>query len=225
MRAAAVLLLLAAAPVPAQTSGQDWAQTARYRADNIARAAADRYPRVVFMGDSITELWAEEPAFVEDSSRAGRGISGQTAPQMLVRFRADVIALKPKAVHIMAGTNDVAGNTGPESDADIEGYIASMAELAAANGIRVVLASIPPAAAFPWRRGLDPVPRIEALNAWIKTYAAAKHFGYVDYWPVLAAPNGAMKREYSADGVHPNAAGFAAMEPLTQAAVGRALQP
>lgn len=218
-RTAALAVLLFAG---AATAADDWAQLARYRTDNAALLADGRTPAVVFMGDSITELWAKEPAFMGDPVRAGRGISGQTAPQMLVRFRADVIALKPQVVHIMAGTNDIAGNTGPETDAEIEGYIASMAELAASHGIRVILASIPPAAAFSWRPGLKPSPRIKAINGWLENYARERHFGFVDYWPVLATADGAMKPAFSADGVHPNASGFAAMEPLAGAAINRA---
>jgi lysophospholipase L1-like esterase len=140
-----------------------------------------------------------------------------------VRFRADVIALKPVLVHIMAGTNDVAGNNGPESDGDIEGAIESMVELALANPIKVVLASIPPAADFVWHPGLIPAPRIRQLNAWIKSYASRTGIGYVDYWPALAAENGAMKSNMSMDGVHPNAQGYKAMQSQTEAAIQAAL--
>ena len=226
MKALALTLLFLASPALAQTPGQaadDWALLVRYRDDNPALLKSGQAPTVVFMGDSITQGWAKEPDFMSDATRVGRGISGQTTPQMLVRFRADVIALKPQVVHIMAGTNDIAGNTGPETDAEIEGYISSMAELAAAHGIRGILASIPPAAGFPWRPGPDPRPRIATINAWLRNYAAEKHFSYVDYGPVLATETGAMKPEFSKDGVHPNAAGFAAMAPAAAAAIRRAL--
>src|SRR5437868_1120283 len=175
------LALLQAVPSFAQTAparppvGQgangDWANIARYRdADQPLLRAADP-KRVVFMGDSITEGWAPQPFIKDNRHYVGRGISGQTTPQMLVRFRSDVLALKPAVVHIMGGTNDVAQNTGPETPEEIEGYVAGMVEIARANGIKVVIASIPPAADFLWHRGLDPAPKIRALNAWLKDYA------------------------------------------------------
>jgi lysophospholipase L1-like esterase len=176
------------------------------------------------MGDSITEGWAGQTLFKDNRDFVGRGISGQTSPQMLVRFRSDVIALKPAVVHIMAGTNDVAQNMGPETPDEIFGYITSMAELARAGKIKVVLASIPPAKDFPWRRGLNPAPQIRALNGRLKDYAARHGIVYVDYWDVLAAPDGAPKPEYAPDGVHPNAAGYEAMRPLADSAIKQALK-
>ena len=143
--------------------------------------------KIAFMGDSITEVWAREPLFAEHPNFIGRGVSGQTAPQMLVRFRADVIDLKPAVVHIMGGTNDLAANDGPESDTEIEEALASMVELALAHHIKVVIASIPPAADFKWHPDSKPIPRLLRLNAWLKSYAARVGVGYVDYWPVLAA--------------------------------------
>jgi len=199
----------------------DWAFIGRYRHANASLSADDS--RVVFMGDSITELWGQQ-SFIEGNPHfAGRGIGGQTTLQMLVRFRSDVIDLKPKLVHIMAGTNDVAGNNGPEEDEDIEGAIQSMVELALENHIKVVLASIPPAADFKWHPGLEPVERIRRINAWLKSYATRSHVTYVDYWPVLATDSGALKSELSEDGVHPNAAGFKVMEPLAEKAIKTAL--
>jgi lysophospholipase L1-like esterase len=135
---------------------------------------------------------------------------------MVVRFRADVIALKPLLVHIMAGTNDVAGNNGPERDMEIEGAIESMVELA-------LLAAIPPAVDFDWHPGLNPAPRIRQLNAWIKSYASRTGVEYVDYWPALATESGAMKSNLSMDGVHPNSQGYKAMQSLTEAAIQSAL--
>jgi lysophospholipase L1-like esterase len=219
----------AAPPVPAsppvgQGSNGDWAYIARYRDANQPLLAESAPRRVVFMGDSITQGWALQPFIKDNANYVGRGISGQTAPQMLVRFRSDVIALKPAIVHIMAGTNDVAQNTGPETPGEIEGYIKSMVELALANKIKVVLASIPPALDFPWRRGLEPAPQIRGLNAWLREYAASRGIEFVDYGAVLATSDGAMKAEYSADGVHPNAAGYEAMRPLAAAAIERALR-
>lgn len=207
---------------PGQGENGDWAFFGRYREAN---AALDPMPsRVVFMGDSITEAWAHEPFFAEHPNFVGRGISGQTALQMLVRFRADVIDLKPAVVHIMGGTNDLAGNNGPESDEEIEGAIASMVEIARANRIKVVLASIPPAADFAWHPGSKPIPRLLRLNAWLKSYASQAGIEYVDYWPVLAAQDGSMKAACSPDGVHPNPECYKAMQPLTLKAIASAIR-
>jgi lysophospholipase L1-like esterase len=202
----------------------DSPQLAKYREDN-ARLIASRAPvDVVFMGDSITEGWqAKHPAYFANTNHVCRGISGQTTPQMVLRMMADVMHLKPKAVHIMAGTNDIAGNTGAATMATVEGNIQSMADLARAHGIKVILASIPPAAAFPWSPGKQPVPQITALNAWLKSYAAKNGFTYVDYHSAMAGPDGGMKPGLSSDGVHPTPAGYAVMRPLTLAAIDRAL--
>lgn len=213
--------LYALAP-PGHGENGDWAFFSRYAQSN-AELKPDA-ARVVFLGDSITEAWAKEPLFSADTHYVGRGIGGQTAPQMLVRFRADVISLKPQVVHIMAGTNDIAGNNGPESDEEIKGAFESMVELALANHIKVVLASVPPAADYEWHRGLNPVSRIRRLNDWIKAYAKQKGVGYVDYWPALATDDGAMKSTLSRDGVHPNSQGYKNMQPLAQAAIDSALK-
>lgn len=198
---------------------RDHGQLCRYAAAN--RALRER-PRVVFMGDSITDNWINlAPAFWT-AGRVDRGISGQTTPQMLLRFRQDVIALRPQAVHIMAGANDVAGNTGAATMETVQGNIQSMAELARANGIKVILASVPPAAAFPWSPGKQPAPQIAALNAWLKAYAQRSGFTWVDYHPALGTAEGAMKPELASDGVHPNAAGYAAMAPVALDAIRRA---
>lgn len=220
----AVVLWLAAGTSIQAAPAQDWANLTRYRDANLALVVRTDPRRVVFMGDSITEGWAGQ-SFIRDNPHfVGRGISGQTAPQMLVRFRSDVAALEPAVVHIMAGTNDIAQNTGPESDAEMFGYIVSMAQLARANGIKVVIGSVPPAGDFPWRRGLHPAPKIEALNARLKAYANGHGFIYADYWSALASPRGGMKARYSEDGVHPNAAGYDAMRPVAQAAIARAMR-
>jgi len=152
-----------------------------------------------------------------------RGISGQTAPQMLARFRSDVVALKPAVVHIMAGTNDIAGNTGSETEDEIFGYVVEMAQLAQVNHIKVILASISQASDFPWKRGLDPAPKIRSLNKRLRAYAASHRLVYADYWSALAASNGGMKAQYSDDGVHPNDRGYEAMRPIAQAAIARAM--
>jgi lysophospholipase L1-like esterase len=210
--------------VVGQGENGDWALIGRYRNANAELIGARIRPNVVFIGDSITEFWANQPDFARDSARVGRGISGQSSPQILLRFRTDVINLKPRVVHIMAGTNDIAENTGRETDEEIEGYISNTVELAQLHGIKVVLASIPPAADFFWHTGLNPAPRIRALNNWLKTYAMQQKLTYVDYWSVLSAPDGGMRRDFSDDGVHPNVNGYLAMEPLAEAAITKALQ-
>ncbi len=197
---------------------KDWAYLNRYRAANASLTATPGHPRIVFMGDSITQGWFDRvPAFFTPG-RIGRGISGQTTPQMLVRFRQDVIDLKPAVVQIMAGTNDIAGNTGPMSVAESQTTIMSMAELARAHGIRVILASIPPADHFPWAPGLVTAPRIATMNAWLKDYAARTGATYADYWSVLRDGD-ALRADYGSDGVHPNEAGYAAMAPVAEAAI------
>jgi lysophospholipase L1-like esterase len=202
---------------PEHGENGDWAFLSRYRQENAALKPDTS--RVVFLGDSITENWAQEPFIAGNPHYVCRGIGGQTTQQMLVRFRADVIELQPGLVHIMAGTNDVAGNNGPESDADIEDAIESMVELARAHHIRVVLASIPPAADFEWHPGLEPSLRIQRLNSWIKSYASQQGIAYVDYWPALATEKGTMKSTLSIDGVHPNPQGYSAMQHIAQAAL------
>ncbi|MEG3178449.1 SGNH/GDSL hydrolase family protein [Sphingomonas sp. RB3P16] len=202
---------------------RDFGQLCRYAAQNAALVRSAEKVRVVFMGDSITDNWIRSDAALFTGGLVDRGISAQTTPQMLVRFRADVIALEPRAVHIMAGTNDIAGNTGAATIETVEGNIQSMAELARTNGIRVILASIPPAAAFPWSPDKQPVPQIAALNAWLRAYAKANGFTYVDYHAALATPDGAMKPGLASDGVHPTAQGYAVMRPLALAAIAKAL--
>lgn len=207
-------------PVPAEQINS-WAVFDRYRDDNAA--LKPDLSRVVFLGDSITENWAKEPFISGNPHYVGRGVSGQTALQMLVRFRADVLALKPRLVHIMAGTNDLAANHGYESDEAIEGAIQSMTELALANHIRVLLASIPPTTDFPWRPGLQPAPRIRRINQWLESFAKRARVAYVDYGRVLATDEGAMKEGLSEDGVHPNSQGYAAMQPVARATIESAM--
>ena len=200
----------------------DWGQNCRYRRENAILPDASRR-RVVFLGDSITELWKElDPGFFTGDI-LDRGISGQTTPQMLVRFRADVLDLHPHVVHIMAGTNDLAGNTGPTSLVRIRGNIESMVELARRHGIRVILGSIAPATRFPWRPDVEPAGSIRAMNAWLRDYAMHEHLLFVDYYSVLSDRDGSLKASLSDDGVHPNAAGYAAMRPLAEAALRQVL--
>lgn len=205
----------------------DWPQLARYRDENAALAApAPGQRRVVFFGDSITEGWGKtgSETFFPGKPYVNRGISGQTTPQMLVRFRQDVIDLRPAAVVILAGTNDIAGNTGPATPQMIQDNLASMAQLARANGIAVVLASVLPASDYPWKTGLQPAPKIRALNDWIRQYAQRTGAVYLDYYGALDNGQGGLDAKVSGDGVHPNAAGYAVMAPLALAAVERALR-
>lgn len=208
---------------PSAPLSADWPNLCRYRAANLTvNEQTTAAHRVVFIGDSITENWAAaDPAFF-GREFINRGISGQTTPQILLRFRADVIALRPDVVHIMAGTNDVAGNTGPSRLEDVENNFKSMVDLALANGIKVVLASIPPADDFPWRPGLQPALKIQALNAWLRKYAASRGVVYLDYYRVLSSDGGALKPGLGQDAVHPNRAGYDLMEPLTRAAIAQA---
>ena len=200
-----------------RVAGRDWAGLCRFRAADAKLQAARDRPRVVFMGDSITENWGlADPTFF-DGAIVNRGISGQTTAQMLVRFRADVVALRPQTVHILAGTNDVAGNTGPMTAQDFKNNIMSMVELARAGGIDVVIASIPPAAAFGWRPEVKPVATIKALNQWLHDYSARQGLSFVDYYPPLVGPNGEFRADLSNDGVHPNRKGYAIMRRLAEA--------
>ena len=205
---------------------EDWAWLARYRAENAALGPPKPGERrVVFMGNSITEGWARYfGAMFPGKPYVGRGIGGQTTSQMLVRFRQDVIALEPTAVVILAGVNDIAGNTGPSSLAMIEDNLASMTELAQANGIRVVLSSVLPAYDFPWRPGLEPAPKIVALNAWIRRFAAARGAVYLDYHASMADARQGLPLALSEDGVHPNEAGYRVMAPLAERAIEEALR-
>ncbi|MGD0731314.1 MAG: SGNH/GDSL hydrolase family protein [Terracidiphilus sp.] len=222
----------AAQAAPAATAAQkhfdydaklDWPWLSRFKEDDLALgppAAGEN--RVVFMGDSITQGWKLDGSF-PGKPYINRGISGQTTPQMVLRFRQDVIKLKPKVVVILAGINDIAGNTGPMTLEQTEDNLASMAEMATANGIRVVLCSVMPAFDFPWRPGLTPAPKVLALNAWIKAYAAEKGYVYVDYHSAMKDERDGLPIALSPDGVHPNAAGHAVMAPLVEAGIEKAL--
>ena len=210
----------------ALASAQDWPNLAKYAADNARLiAVAPAGDRVVFMGDSITEGWnAANGGFFPDKPYINRGISGQTTPQMLIRFRPDVVALKPKVVVILAGTNDIAGNTGVTTLEAIEDNFMSMCDIAKANGIHVVLSSVTPVFDYPWKPGLQPVPKIAALNAWLKDYAARNSYVYLDYFSAMADPETqGMKEGLAKDGVHPNKAGYAIMAPLAEKAIAAAL--
>jgi lysophospholipase L1-like esterase len=211
----------------AQNDGlnNDWPNLAKYKEDNlrIGLPKSDEN-RVVFMGNSITEGWAQiYPDFFEGKPYINRGISGQTTPQMLVRFRADVVNLKPKVVVILAGTNDIAENTGPSTLEMIEDNIASMVEIANANNIKVVLCSVLPAYDYPWKPGLNPSEKIVNLNKWIKDYATKSEIIYVDFFTPMADELNGLKKEFSEDGVHPNQRGYKVMNPLIDKAIADAL--
>ncbi len=209
-------------PDPLRT---DWPNLAKYRDANakLPPPAANEN-RVVFLGNSITEGWAQYfPTMFAGKPYINRGIGGQTTPQMLIRFRQDVIALQPKVVVILAGINDIAGNTGPSTLEMIEDNLASMTELAQSNGIRVVLSSVLPAADFPWRPGLDPAPKVIALNKWIKDYAAKRGAVYLDYHSAMSDDKGGMRAGLASDGVHPTEVGYRLMVPLAEEAIAKAL--
>jgi lysophospholipase L1-like esterase len=204
---------------------QDWANLNRFKEENAKLALPlSGEKRVVFMGNSITEGWGTTaPEFFTNKPYVNRGISGQTTPQMLLRFKADVINLKPKVVIILAGINDIAGNTGPSTLEMIEDNIISMAQLAKANGIKVILCSVLPAFDFPWKAGMEPAEKVVALNSLIKSFAAKNKMIYVDYYSAMVDERKGLKANLSGDGVHPNNAGYAIMAPLAEKAIKRAL--
>jgi lysophospholipase L1-like esterase len=206
---------------------RDWPNLNRYRADNAkVNPPAAGEQRVVFMGDSITDGWGKRYGkFFPGKPYINRGISGQTTPQMLIRFRPDVIALEPKAVVILAGTNDIAGNTGPATLESIEDNIAAMTELAQAHGIKVVLSAVMPTCDYIRNQSdLRPNSRIVELNRWIQDYAAAHRVIYLDYFTPMLDDKGALKQELTYDGLHPNDAGYELMMPLAQKAIDSALK-
>jgi lysophospholipase L1-like esterase len=211
---------------------RDWPFLQRYRELNSKVAAPARdEKRVVFMGDSITDGWKLADYFA-GKPYINRGISGQTTPQMLIRFRPDVIAHRPKVVVILAGTNDIAGNTGPATLESIEGNIISMVELAHANGINVVLSSLLPVSDYHKNRDgrqitqtvRRPPDEIRALNDWMKKYAAGNGMTYLDYYSASVDEKGFLKEELSYDGLHPNAKGYEVMAPLAEQAIAAALK-
>jgi lysophospholipase L1-like esterase len=212
----------------------DWPNLARYHDDNTKTTPpAKNERRVVFMGDSITDSWDDPKygGFFPGKPYIDRGISGQTTPQMLIRFRRDVIALKPQVVVILAGTNDIAGNTGPTTLEAIEDNFRSMSELATANGIHVVFASILPVSDYELRDGNPivqtvrrPPEKILELNKWLQEFAKTHHHVYLDYFSAMVDDKGFLKDELSNDGLHPNAQGYAIMAPLAEAAIAASLK-
>lgn len=213
---------------------KDWAELDRYRAADAALASpAKEEARVVFMGDSITDMWQlpKSGGFFPGKPYVDRGIGGQTTPQMVLRFRADVIALQPKVVVILAGTNDIAGNTGSMTLEETEGNLATMAELARLHGVRVVLSSVMPVNDVADADGKvivqterRPPEQILALNEWIKKYAADNGYVYLNYFAATADEKGFLKSEITNDGLHPNARGYAMMAPLAERTIQEALK-
>jgi len=197
----------------------DWAWLSRYRDDNTRLTSSGAKVDAVFLGDSITEGWTRsDPGFFAEGN-VGRGISAQTTPQLLVRMHADVIALKPRVVHIMAGTNDIAQNTGPMTSQDSKNNFLAMCEIARAHLIRIVLGSIPPASKYWWRPGLQPKPVAIELNEWMRSYAREIGAVYADYAAALTDSSGNVKLTLAQDEVHPTAAGYAAMRPIAESAI------
>ena len=205
--------------------GQDWANLNKYTMVNKKlEAPGPNENRVVFMGNSITEGWSTFlPEFFSGKNYINRGISGQTTPQMLIRFRPDVIDLRPSAVVILAGINDIAENTGPSTIKMITDNIVSMAELAESNGIKVIFSSILPANDFTWNSGLNPPPKILAVNMFLKDYAENNGMNYIDYYSAMVDEKEGLKKEYGEDGVHPNKKGYEIMSILVERAIAETL--
>jgi lysophospholipase L1-like esterase len=202
-------------------NAQDWANVARFKAENELVKENKAPVKMVFMGNSITEGWKLfDPNFFNSTDYVNRGIGGQTTPQMLIRFKQDVLDLKPKGVVILAGTNDIAGNTGPMSIQEIYNQIESMAGLAALNKIEVFLCSVLPVYDYPWKPGLKPAPKIVALNEMLKTLAGEKNYLYIDYFSEMSDDKNGLKASLGADGVHPNEKGYEIMKRVLLNTIG-----
>lgn len=201
--------------------GQDWANLKRFQQENSELMLAKAHEnRVVFMGNSITEGWLSiRPEFFKNKPYVNRGISGQTTPQMLVRFRQDVIHLKPSTVVLLAGINDIAQNTGPSTIEMIANNIVSMAELAKANHINVIICSVLPANKFPWREGLKPAEKVIKLNVLLQSYSKKHKLEYLDYYSAMVNDSHGLKKELGEDGIHPNKNGYLIMEPILEKAI------
>ena len=200
-----------AAEAKALLLAQDWANLGRYEAANAALVAANERPDLVMMGNSITEIWPMADASFFVPGRVARGIAGQTSPQALIRFQPDVIALRPKSVHLLCGTNDIAGNTGPTTPYRFRCNVQAMTNLAKASGIRVYLASLLPVTSFLWAPEIDARPWVQELNEWLRDWAEREGHVYVDYYQAMVDDHDAMRAELSRDGVHPNRRGYAVM--------------
>jgi lysophospholipase L1-like esterase len=197
----------------------DWAWLARYRVENEKLIASGTKVDTVFLGDSITEGWASTDPDFMSKGNVGRGISAQTTPQLLVRMHSDVIALKPRTVHIMAGTNDIAENTGPMTPRDSQNNFMAMCEIAKAHKLRVVLGAVPPASKYWWKPAAQPKSAALAMNQWLRSYANEIGAKFADYAAVLTDASGAVRPEFAKDEVHPTPAGYAAMRKIAEAAL------
>jgi len=220
------LIILLSAMASKTISAQDWAQLKHYQKKNLNLSLPKPgEKRIVFYGNSITEQWEEvSPVFFPENGYINRGISGQTTPQMLIRFRQDVIDLKPELVVILAGTNDLAGNTGPSTLKMITDNIFSMAELAAVHHIKVILSSVLPVYDYPWKKGTYPAEKIEELNKTIQAYCKKHKLTYLDYYHPMVDDKKGLQKDLTRDGVHPNKKGYQVMEPLVKKAIAKALK-
>lgn len=218
-----LILLVMTIPIFAQ---EDWANLKHYKIDNEAlKSLAKNEQRVVFMGNSITEGWVySKPNFFTENNFIGRGISGQTTNQMLLRFRQDVINIQPKVVVILAGTNDIAGNNGPVTLEMIMDNIKSMSELAIQNHIKIILCSVLPANDYPWKPGMEPAQKIIDLNKLIKKYADEKHLIYCNFYDTMVNDAYGLKKELGEDGVHPNEIGYALMNEIVLKSIHKVLK-
>nr|WP_315224075.1 SGNH/GDSL hydrolase family protein [uncultured Flavobacterium sp.] len=221
-----IALLLIVTKIFSQEMKTDWANISKYSKENqTLKLDKTSENRIVFIGNSITEGWKiSDPDFFSNKNYINRGISGQTSSQMLVRFRPDVIALKPKLVVILAGINDIAQNNGPIALEDIFGNIISMVELAKQNKIGVILSSVLPAYDFAWRKGLEPAEKVIKLNSMIKNYCEENQIVYVDYFSAMVDQRNGLDEKYTQDGVHPTLVGYKTMEPLLEKAIRKALK-
>ncbi len=228
LRYASLILMFLHSPAYSQNvqTISDWVNFKKYaEANKHLPPSAPGERRVVFMGNSITESWAIiDSSFFADHGYIDRGISGQTSAQMLLRFRQDVIDLQPSVVVILAGTNDIAENAGPISIEHVMDNIASMAELARANNIHVILTSVLPAYDFPWRKGLEPAEKIVRLNAMIKSYCDEHAVPYVDYYSRMVDERKGLDKKFTNDGVHPNLEGYKVMDSLVKNAIDAVLR-
>lgn len=205
---------------------QDWGNLNKFKKENITvMNSENNEERVVFMGNSITEGWLNfRPDFFKDNPYINRGISGQTTPQMLIRFRQDVVKLKPSVVVILAGINDIAENTGPTTIEMIADNIISMSEMARANQIKVIICSVLPAFDFPWRPGLEPAKKVIKLNKLLKGYSKENGLVYANYFSAMVNGVNGLKEELGYDPVHPNESGYIIMEPIIQKAIKESLE-
>ncbi|MCB2060394.1 MAG: GDSL-type esterase/lipase family protein [Novosphingobium sp.] len=197
----------------------DWAGLCHYQAHNARIAAEAEQPQAVLIGDSITQAWPGLETHGNAGAPVNRGIAGQTSAQVLLRFQQDAIALRPKAIHILVGTNDVAGVTGPNSPAMYQANIRAMVDMARAKGIPVILGTIPPAESYPWEPGLSPGNWVQVLNRWIRDFASERGLILADYYSVLSTQDGGIDPELYGDGVHPNLQGYAAMQAVLDEAL------